>query len=85
MIEFYIRHIVRGRIMNIVLNIFNFYREGFANMKLGKTLWKIIAFKFIVFILVMKIFFFPNFLKTNFQNDEERSSHVLENLTEKEE
>jgi len=71
--------------MNIVLNIFNFYREGFANMKLGKTLWKIIAFKFVVFILVMKIFFFPNFLKTNFQNDEERSSHVLENLTEKEE
>jgi F0F1-type ATP synthase membrane subunit b/b' len=57
------------------------YIDGFKNMKTGKLLWKIIAFKFIVFILIMKVFFFPNFLKTNFTTDEERSSHVLENLT----
>ena len=49
-------------------------------MKTGKLLWKIIAFKFVVFILIMKVFFFPNYLKTNFNTDEERSSHVLENL-----
>jgi hypothetical protein len=31
--------------------------------------------------VILKIFFFPNFLKTNFRNDQERSNHVLENLT----
>jgi hypothetical protein len=31
--------------------------------------------------IILKIFFFPNFLKTNFNNDRERSNHVLENLT----
>lgn len=66
---------------NIFRNIFSLYIDGFKNMKTGKLLWKIIAFKFIVFILIMKIFFFPNFLKTNFDTDEQRSSHVLENLT----
>ncbi|MEA1982505.1 MAG: DUF4492 domain-containing protein [Campylobacterota bacterium] len=58
------------------------YIDGFRNMTTGKVLWKIIAFKFIVFILIMKLFFFPNFLKTNFSTDEERSTHVLQNLTQ---
>jgi len=31
--------------------------------------------------VILKIFFFPNFLKTNFKNDTDRSDHVLENLT----
>lgn len=61
-------------------NILSLYVDGFKNMRTGKLLWKIIAFKFIVFILIMKVFFFPNFLKTNFSTDEERSSHVIENL-----
>jgi len=68
-------------IYNIFKGIFSLYIDGFKNMKVGKLLWKIIAFKFVVFILIMKIFFFPNFLKTNFNTDEQRSSHVLENLT----
>ena len=66
---------------NIFKNIFYLYIDGFKNMKTGKLLWKIIAFKFIVFILIMKVFFFPNFLNTNFTTDEQRSSHVLNNLT----
>lgn len=62
-------------------NVFSLYMDGFKGMHIGKLLWKIIAIKFVVFILIMKVFFFPNFLKTNFETDEERSSHVLENLT----
>ncbi len=63
-----------------IRNIFYLYVDGFKNMTTGKLLWKIIAFKFIVFILIMKVFFFPNYLKTNFTTDEERSTHVMENL-----
>jgi hypothetical protein len=34
-----------------------------------------------VMFFILKLLFFPNFLKTNFKNDAERSDHVLENLT----
>jgi len=69
---------------NLFKNIIYFYIDGFKNMKTGKLLWKIIAFKFIVFILIMKIFFFLNFLNTNFTTDDQRSDHVLNNLTKEE-
>lgn len=69
-------------IKTIFTKIAYLYIDGFKNMKTGKLLWKIILFKFVVFILIMKIFFFPNFLKTNFTTDEERSHHVLDNLTQ---
>jgi hypothetical protein len=36
---------------------------------------------FIMFV-ILKLFFFPNFLKSNFETDEERSNHVLEVITE---
>lgn len=29
----------------------------------------------------MKLFFFPNLLKTNFKNDEERSEYIIDQLT----
>ena len=62
--------------------IFRFYLEGFANMpKWGKQVWLIILIKLFVLFVILKIFFFPDFLKTNFKNDSERSNHVLENLT----
>ena len=62
--------------------ILSLYVDGFKNMKTGKLLWKIIAVKFVVFILIMKLFFFPNYLSTNFTTDEDRSSHVMQNLTQ---
>lgn len=50
-------------------------------MKLGKRLWAIIGMKFVIFFVIMKILFFPNFLKENFSNDSERAEHVLQSLT----
>lgn len=34
-------------------------------MTLGKTLWTVIIIKLVIMFLVLKIFFFPNFLKEN--------------------
>ena len=62
-------------------NIFQFYYQGFKSMTLGKKLWAIIIIKLIILFLVLKLFFFPDFLKTNFNTDEERSDHVIEQLT----
>ncbi len=61
--------------------VFGFYREGFARMTVGKTLWKIIIIKLLIMFAVLKLFFFPNFLKTNFETDKQRGDHVLEQLT----
>ena len=55
--------------------------QGFKGMTVGKRLWAIIIIKLIILFLVLKLFFFPDLLKTNFKTDEERSNHVIEQLT----
>ena len=50
-------------------------------MTVGKRLWAIIIIKLIILFAVLKLFFFPDFLKTNFKTDEERSNHVIKELT----
>jgi len=58
------------------------YTEGFRNMPLwGRSLWLIVLIKVFIMFAVFKLVFFPNYLKTNFSNDEERSKHVIEQLT----
>lgn len=49
-------------------------------MTVGRTLWKIILIKLLVMFAVLKLFFFPNYLHTNFQTDEQRAAHVLEQI-----
>ena len=49
---------------------FDLYYEGFRNMTLGKTLWAIILIKLFIIFVVLKLFFFPNFLKQNAKGDE---------------
>jgi hypothetical protein len=62
--------------------IIGLYVEGFRHMpSWGKKLWLIILIKAFIMFAVFKLFFFPNYLKTNFSNDEERSKHVIEQLT----
>jgi hypothetical protein len=67
--------------MQIIRNIYQFYYQGFKSMTVGKRLWAIIIIKLLIMFLILKLFFFPNYLKTNFETDEERSDHVIEQLT----
>lgn len=41
----------------------------------------ILCVKLFVIFIVLKIFFFPNFLKSKFDNQKDRSNYVLEHLT----
>lgn len=66
---------------SLVKKIFYFYYEGFKNMTVGKNLWLIILIKLFIMFVVLKLFFFPNFLKRNFENDNERSNYVIDQLT----
>jgi hypothetical protein len=61
--------------------IARFYLDGFRTMTVGKTLWKVILIKLLVIFAVLKFFFFPDFLQTHFSTDQQRSEHVLEQIT----
>ena len=63
--------------------VWDLYYGGFKSMTVGKTLWIIILVKVFVFFVVMKLLFFPNLLKSNYDNDEDRASHVRNELIKK--
>ncbi len=66
---------------NIPRKIFFFYYNGFRSMTIGRVLWPIILIKLTIMFLVLKLFFFPNFLKEKFDTEEERSEYVRKQLT----
>lgn len=63
--------------------VWNLYYEGFRQMTIGKTLWLIILLKVFIFFVVMKLLFFPNILKRDYNTDEERADHVRNELLNK--
>ncbi len=66
---------------NIFIRIIRFYIEGFRTMTWGKTLWIVILIKLFIMFAILKVFFFPDFMKTNFKSDDERSKYMIEELT----
>ena len=48
---------------------FDLYYDGFRHMRLGKTLWAIILIKLFIMFAILKVFFFPNFLKQHAKGD----------------
>jgi len=67
----------------IFRKIFSFYYDGFRNLSFtSRKLWLIIFIKLFIMFAVLKIFFFPDFLKTKFKTNSERSNYVIEQLTQ---
>lgn len=62
-------------------NISDLYIDGFKNMKVGKSLWLIIAIKLVIMFGILKVFVFDENLNTKFKSDEEKSDFVILNLT----
>lgn len=56
---------------NFIHRVFDLYYDGFRQMKLGRTLWAIILIKLFVIFVILKLFFFPNFIKEHAQKGEE--------------
>jgi hypothetical protein len=70
------------RMASALRNLFLFYYEGFRTMSWwGKKVWLIIILKLCIIFLLLRLFFFPDFLKSNFRTDRERSDYVIEQLT----
>ena len=66
--------------MNIFKRVYVFYRDGFRNMEVGKTLWLIILIKLAIIFLILRVFFFRPEL-SRYNTDSEKAEHVIENLT----
>ena len=67
---------------NVLLSIWYFYYDGFRSMTIGKTLWLIILIKLFIMFFILKLFFFPNFLR-NIPSDEGKSEFVGNELIER--
>ncbi len=65
-----------------IQRVISLYYNGFREMTLGKTLWKIVFIKLIVMFAVLKLFFFPNYLKTQYDTDQQRADHVINQITQ---
>lgn len=52
----------------LLSRIFHLYYDGFRTMTLGKTLWAVILIKLTIIFLVLKLFFFPNYINNNAKN-----------------
>ena len=61
-------------------NFYEFFRDGFRSMTVGRTLWMIALVKLFIMFGILKVFFFPNFLNKNFDSDQEKSDHVRNEL-----
>lgn len=61
--------------------VWDLYYDGFRSMTVGKALWALIIIKLFIFFVIIKWLFFPNILKENYDNDEERAEAVRTELT----
>jgi Domain of unknown function (DUF4492) len=69
-------------LLTLAVKIFRFYYDGFCNMSSwGKRVWIIILIKLFIIFIILKLFFFPDLLKKGYDNDEQRSEYVFDQLT----
>ena len=62
-------------------NISNLYIDGFRRMKLGQSLWLVIAVKLLIMFGILKVFIFDESLNSKFKTDEAKADFVISNLT----
>ena len=67
----------------MIKRIIRFYVEGFKSMTVGKTLWALIILKLFIMFAILKLFFFPDLLSSNYDNDYDRAQHVRNELIKK--
>jgi len=57
--------------------------DGFRQMTVGRKLWLIIIIKLLILLFVLRLFFFPDFLKSRFNTDKDRGDYVREQLIQR--
>lgn len=67
--------------MSFFASTLSMYVDGFRSMTIGRKLWLIIIVKLAVMFLILKLFFFPDLLATNYDTDHDRAEAVRASLT----
>ena len=67
---------------NPVYRVYHFYRDGFRQMTVGRTLWVVILLKLFILFAILKVFFFPDFLG-RFSDDTQKGAYVRDQLIER--
>ena len=57
-----------------LFHIWRFYCDGFRSMTIGRTLWALILIKLFIMFAILKLFFFPDFLRG--KTSEEKQDYV---------
>lgn len=63
--------VIQMLMKKILYRVFDLYYDGFRNMKLGRTLWLVILIKLFIIFVILKLFFFPDFIGKNSAPGEE--------------
>ncbi len=64
--------------------IADLYIDGFRQMTVGRSLWALIIIKVLVLFGVFKLLFFPDVLKSRYDNDADRAQAVRHELVGRE-
>ena len=67
--------------MNRINSIYRFYIDGFKDMRVGKTLWKLIFIKLAVIFIFLNYFVHDKSIKTEYQTYDEKVNFVYKNIT----
>ncbi len=70
------------KIGKAMVNVWEFYLEGFRSMTLGKTLWLIILIKLFIMFCILRPFFFPRYLNED-RLGETKEEHVAGELIDR--
>ena len=66
---------------SIPKRIFRFYYDGFMGMsEWGRNVWIILIIKIFIMFAILRLFFFPDFLRSKFDTDSQRSEYVMNQL-----
>lgn len=62
------------------VRVYRFYRDGFRQMTVGRYLWAMILIKLFILFFVFKLFFFPDILQRDYDDDTQRAAAVRQSL-----
>jgi hypothetical protein len=69
------------RFFSLSGKLLRFYYDGFMSMSdWGKKVWLIILIKLFIMFVILKIFFFQDFLNRNFPDEKKKSEYVIDQL-----
>lgn len=73
---------MHNTVLRMLGGVYRFYRDGFASMTVGRTLWAVIIVKLVVIFCVLKLLFFPDVLKRE-ARDGDKAGYVATQLADR--